>query len=120
MNLWSIAWATWGLIGVVMLIGYMVWSSVAFNIPVGAMVKFQDRLVVITAHHHGNGLNDRYDPARYVYRFVDDPPPYDSIVTPLWDRDHWTHQYAGVSRYPKGHEQANQVQQFNRLAEYRP
>lgn len=92
-----------------------------FTIPVGTTVAFLGRLVEIREHHVGAGVGARRDPARYVYVYVDDPPPYVWTVAPFWDdaERRWTHSQSGVLAYPKGHEEATQVAQFNQLADYR-
>lgn len=88
-----------------------------FKIPIGAQVAFLGRIVRVADHHWGNGIGAAHDPAAYEYVFEDDPPP--DTVTPLWDRDHWTHSHRSAVRESKGTKQFNQLRQFHQLADYR-
>lgn len=107
------------LIGAVGIAAEVVTRPTRFLIPVGAEVAFLDRIVRIIEHHEGNGLNARTDPKRYIYEFVDDPPP--TVVTPWWDAAdrRWSHRHSATIQTPKGERGGTQVMQFNRLADYR-
>ena len=88
-----------------------------FKIPVGAQVALLGRVVRVTGHYWGNGIGAPHAPAVYEYVFEDDPPP--DRVTPLWDRDRWTHFHQGALRNLKGTPEMLQLRQFHRLADYR-